>query len=72
MAAYQRRLNRAGAFLRSEPTAPGLTVTQDEKVQEQKLLTANRAAAQAVGFPLLVLAASRSPPTCSSPRSPGR
>jgi hypothetical protein len=55
MAAYQRRLDRAGAFLRSEPTAPGLTVTQGARAQEQKLLTANRAAAQAVGFPLLVL-----------------
>jgi PAS domain-containing protein len=55
MAAYQRRLARADAFLRSEPTAPGLTVPQGAGVQEQKLLAANRAAAQKVGFPLLVL-----------------
>jgi hypothetical protein len=58
LAAYQWRQghpSRAAAFLRSEPTAPGLQVPQGASVREQKLLAATRAAAATVGFPLLVL-----------------
>jgi hypothetical protein len=55
MAAYERQRARVASFLRSEPTAPGLTVPPEAGVGERKLLAANRAAAEKVGFPLLVL-----------------
>jgi hypothetical protein len=55
MAAYQRERERAAAFLRSEPTRPGLTVPPGASVQERRLLERNRRAAATPGFPLLVL-----------------
>lgn len=55
MDAYRRDRDRVGAFVRSEPTSPGLITQPGASAQEQRLLEQNRRAAAKGGFPLLVL-----------------